>query len=42
MSEYTYSRLADVADERVIELKYEVISGQFKGSKSVTGCLVAW
>jgi hypothetical protein len=40
VTEYTYSRLADVAGERVIELRYEVISGQFKGTKSVTGCLV--
>ena len=40
VTEYTYSRLADVAGERVIELRYETVSGQFKGTKSVTGCLV--
>ena len=40
VTEYTYSRLADVANERVIELRYEVVSGQFKGTKSITGCLV--
>jgi hypothetical protein len=40
VSEYTYSRLADVAGERVIEMRYEVVSGQFKGTKSITGCLV--
>jgi len=40
VTEYTYSRLADVASERVIELRYEMVSGQFKGTKSVTGCLV--
>jgi hypothetical protein len=40
VSEYTYSRLADVAGERNIEMRYEVISGQFKGSNSITGCLV--
>ena len=38
VTEYTYSRLEDVAGERVIELKYEVVSGQFKGTKSITGC----
>jgi hypothetical protein len=40
VTEYTYSRLADLAGERVVELRYEVISGQFKGSNSITGCLV--
>ena len=40
VTEYTYSRLTDVAGERVIELNYEIVSGQFKGTKSVTGCLV--
>lgn len=40
VTEYTYSRLTDVAGERVIELSYEITSGQFKGTKSVTGCLV--
>ncbi len=40
VTELTYSRLADVAGERVIELRYEVVSGEFKGSNSITGCLV--
>jgi hypothetical protein len=40
VTRYTYSRLADVAGEPVIELTYEVVSGQFKGTKSVTGCLM--
>ena len=40
VTEYTYSRLADVPGEPVIELSYEAVSGQFKGTKSVTGCLV--
>jgi hypothetical protein len=40
VSEFTYSRLADVGGERVIESTYTVLSGQFKGSNSVTGCLV--
>jgi len=40
VTEYNYSRLADVAGEPVIELSYEIVSGQFKGTKSVTGCLL--
>jgi hypothetical protein len=40
VTEYTYSRLADVAGEPVIELRYEIVSGEFKGTKSITGCLV--
>lgn len=40
VTELTYSRLADVAGDRVIELRYAVVSGQFKGSNSITGCLV--
>jgi len=40
VSEYTYSRLADQGDDRRIELHYAVVSGQFKGTDSVTACLV--
>jgi hypothetical protein len=40
VTEYTYSRLADVGTDRVIELRYAVVSGQFKGTGSVTACLV--
>jgi hypothetical protein len=40
VSEYTYSRLADQGDDRWIELHYTVVSGQFKGTDSVTACLV--
>jgi hypothetical protein len=40
VSEYTYARLADVAGERVIEMRYRVLSGQFKDSQSMTACLV--
>jgi hypothetical protein len=40
VTEYTYSRLADVGTDRVIELRYAIVSGQFKGTSSVTGCLV--
>ena len=40
VTNYTYSRLADVAGERALELSYEIVSGQFKGTKSVTACLV--
>jgi len=40
VSEYTYSRLADQGEDRWIELHYAVISGQFKGTDSVTACLV--
>jgi hypothetical protein len=40
VTEYTYSRLTDVAGEPVIELRYEIVSGEFKGTKSFTGCLV--
>jgi hypothetical protein len=40
VSEYTYSRLADLGDDRWIELHYAVVSGQFKGTDSVTACLV--
>jgi hypothetical protein len=29
-----------VAGERALELSYEIVSGQFKGTKSVTACLV--
>jgi len=40
VTDYTYSRLPDVAGEPVIELTYEIVSGQFKGTNSVTGCLM--
>lgn len=40
VTEYRYARLADVGGEPVVEQRYEVVSGQFKGSKSVTGCLL--
>ena len=40
VSQYTYSRLADVAGEPVVESSYEALTGQFKGSRSVTGCLL--
>src|SRR5262245_1825730 len=40
VTEYTYARLADVAGERVIELRYRVVSGEFKGTESQTACLV--
>lgn len=40
LTEYTYSRLEDMAGERVIELRYETLTGKFKGSKSITACLV--
>ena len=40
VSEYTYARLADVAGERVLEMRYRVLSGQFKDSQSMTACLV--
>ncbi len=40
VTEYTYSRLADVGTDRVLELKSAIVSGQFKGTNSVTGCLV--
>ena len=40
VTEYTYSRLADVGTDRVIELRYAIVSGQFKGTNSITGCLV--
>jgi hypothetical protein len=40
VTEYTYARLTDVAGERVIELRYEAVTGQFTGTKSVTACLV--
>jgi hypothetical protein len=40
ISQYTYSRLADQGADRWLELKYLVVSGQFKGTDSITGCLV--
>jgi hypothetical protein len=40
ISQYTYSRLADQGPDRWLELKYLVVSGQFKGTESITGCLV--
>lgn len=40
VTEYTYSRLADVGTDRVIEMRYAIVSGPFKGSNSITGCLV--
>jgi hypothetical protein len=40
VTEYTYARLADLESERVIERRFEVVSGQFKGSGSTTACLV--
>ena len=40
VTENTYSRLADLAGERVFESRYEVMSGQYKGATSVTACLV--
>lgn len=40
VTEYTYSRLADVGTDRNIEFRYAIVSGQFKGTSSVTACLV--
>ena len=40
VTEYTYARLADVGTDRVIELRYDMLSGQFKGTTSTTTCLV--
>lgn len=40
VTESIYSRLADVGTDRVIELGYNMISGQFKGTNSTTTCLV--
>ena len=40
VTEYTYSRLADVGPDRVIELSYAIVSGQFKGTNSITACLI--
>lgn len=40
VSEYTYARLADVAGERVLEMRYRVLSGQYKETQSMTACLV--
>ncbi|MET0555434.1 MAG: hypothetical protein ABW221_20495 [Vicinamibacteria bacterium] len=40
VNEYTYARLADVAGERVIELRYRALSGEFEGTQSTTACLV--
>jgi hypothetical protein len=40
VTEYVYSRLADVGTDRVIELAYKMLSGQFKGTNSTTTCLV--
>lgn len=40
VSEYTYARLADVAGERVLEMRYRALSGQFKDTQSLTSCLV--
>jgi hypothetical protein len=40
VSEYTYARLEDVGGERVIEMRYRVLSGQFKDTQAMTACLV--
>jgi hypothetical protein len=40
VSVYTYARLADEAEERVVELRYLVESGPFKDTASITACLV--
>lgn len=40
VNEYTYARLEDVAGERVIELRYRALSGEFAGTQSLTACLV--
>src|SRR5262245_6477721 len=40
VTEYRYSRLADVGGEAVVELSSNIVSGQFKGTKSVTACLL--
>jgi hypothetical protein len=40
VTEYTYSRLADQGGMPWLELKYQAVSGQFKGTMSVTGCLL--
>jgi len=40
VTDTTYARLADVAGERVIEMNYEIVSGQFKGTTLATGCLL--
>jgi hypothetical protein len=40
VNEYTYSRLADQGGQPWIELKYVAVSGQSKGTMSVTGCLL--
>jgi hypothetical protein len=40
VSEYTYSRLADADGGAWLELAYVVRSGQFKGTNSVTSCLM--
>jgi hypothetical protein len=40
VSDYTYARLADVGGDRVLEMRYRVLSGQFKDTQSMTACLV--
>jgi hypothetical protein len=40
VNEYTYARLADVAGERVLEMRYRALTGEFKDSQAITACLV--
>jgi hypothetical protein len=40
VTEYTYARLADVGTDKVIELRYDMLSGPYKGTTSTTTCLV--
>jgi hypothetical protein len=40
VTENTYSRLPDQGGDRWIENVYEITAGQYKGSNSVTSCLI--